>query len=41
MALLTQREWSTSYRHEDGDLIELFYLTYAQSYPEEQPEHLT
>src|SRR3954454_8383912 len=25
MALLTQREWCTSYRHEDGDLIELFY----------------
>jgi ERCC4-related helicase len=25
MALLTEREWRTSYRHEDGDLIELFY----------------
>src|SRR5712692_1884813 len=25
MSLLTDREWNTSYRHEDGDLIELFY----------------
>jgi superfamily II DNA or RNA helicase len=25
MSLLTEREWCTSYRHEDGDLIELFY----------------
>jgi superfamily II DNA or RNA helicase len=25
MTLLTEREWKTSYRHEDGDLIELFY----------------
>jgi hypothetical protein len=25
MSLLTEREWNTSYRHEDGDLIELFY----------------
>ncbi len=25
MSLLTEREWETSYRHEDGDLIELFY----------------
>jgi superfamily II DNA or RNA helicase len=25
MALLTQREWRTSFRQEDGDLIELFY----------------
>ena len=35
MALLTQREWCTSYRHEDGDLIELFYnpaLTCAVQY---------
>jgi hypothetical protein len=24
MSLLTEREWCTSYRHEDGDLIELF-----------------
>jgi hypothetical protein len=22
---LTDREWRTSFRHEDGDLIELFY----------------
>ena len=22
---LTEREWRTSFRHEDGDLIELFY----------------
>jgi hypothetical protein len=22
---LTEREWCTSYRHEDGDLIELLY----------------
>jgi hypothetical protein len=26
MALLTQREWCTSYRHEDGDLIEEAHL---------------
>jgi hypothetical protein len=35
MALLTQREWCTSYRHEDGALIELFYnpaLTCAVQY---------
>jgi SNF2 family DNA or RNA helicase len=25
MPLLTEQEWRTSYRHEDGDLIELFY----------------
>lgn len=25
MGLLTECEWRTSYRHEDGDLIELFY----------------
>jgi hypothetical protein len=25
MALLTDCEWRTSYRHEDGDLVELFY----------------
>ena len=25
MALLTNIEWHTSYRDEDGDLIELFY----------------
>ena len=25
MNLLTEQEWRTSYRHEDGDLIELFY----------------
>jgi len=25
MSLLTERGWRTSYRHEDGDLIELFY----------------
>src|SRR6202790_833515 len=25
MSLLTECEWRTSYRHEDGDLIELFY----------------
>lgn len=25
MTLLPSREWRTSYRHEDGDLIELFY----------------
>ena len=25
MALLSNTEWRTSYRHEDGDLIELFY----------------
>ena len=25
MTLLTDCEWCTSYRHEDGDLIELFY----------------
>ena len=25
MSLLTENEWRTSYRHEDGDLIELFY----------------
>jgi len=25
MSLLTERDWRTSYRHEDGDLIELFY----------------
>ncbi len=25
MSLLTDLEWNTSYRHEDGDLIELFY----------------
>src|ERR1035438_10776358 len=35
MSLLTEREWRTSYRHEDGDLIELFYnpaLTCAVQY---------
>jgi hypothetical protein len=35
MTLLTAREWRTSYRHEDGDLIELFYnpaLTCAAQY---------
>ena len=35
MSLLTEREWCTSYRHEDGDLIELFYnpaLTCAVQY---------
>src|SRR2546426_1001627 len=25
MSLLTEREWNTSYRNEDGNLIELFY----------------
>ena len=25
MGLLSEFEWRTSYRHEDGDLIELFY----------------
>ena len=25
MSLLTEHDWNTSYRHEDGDLIELFY----------------
>ncbi|HEY1213861.1 MAG TPA: hypothetical protein VGE93_09555, partial [Bryobacteraceae bacterium] len=25
MTLLPSREWRTSYRHEDGDLIQLFY----------------
>jgi SNF2 family DNA or RNA helicase len=25
MSLLTEREWRTSYRHEDGNLVELFY----------------
>ena len=25
MGLLSDFEWRTSYRHEDGDLIELFY----------------
>jgi hypothetical protein len=36
MSLLTEREWCTSYRHEDGDLIELFYnpaLTCSDVYP--------
>jgi len=25
MSLLTEREWNTSHRHEDGDLVDLFY----------------
>lgn len=35
MNLLTEQEWRTSYRHEDGDLVELFYnpaLTCAVQY---------
>jgi hypothetical protein len=38
---LTEREWRTSYRHEDGDLIELFYnpaLTCAVQYDRGEKE---